>query len=139
MRLCLQASRRNFLRLLLGLSGLVLMHPITTLLKFGKTGQSEILAGKLANFFRDKKSATVIGLEYLRSYPAERDVGLLLDRIFSTRSKLRSEIAGAVTDRHRRVLAMQTREDFECGRVVEVQGWILSLTEVRLCALVALL
>jgi hypothetical protein len=29
-------------------------------------------------------------------------------------------------------------QDFEHGRFVKVQGWILSVTEARLCALVAL-
>ena len=30
------------------------------------------------------------------------------------------------------------RDDFRAGRVVEIQGWIVSATEVRLCALAAI-
>ncbi|MCK5506359.1 MAG: hypothetical protein KAJ10_14440, partial [Thermodesulfovibrionia bacterium] len=30
------------------------------------------------------------------------------------------------------------QKDFEKGRVVELQGWLLSITEVRLCALAGL-
>ncbi len=34
------------------------------------------------------------------------------------------------------VLQRQVRRDFELGRTIEVDGWILSVTEARLCALV---
>jgi hypothetical protein len=48
------------------------------------------------------------------------------------------QIADARTETIKTLLLNQQREDFEKGRIVKVQGWILSETEARLCALTTL-
>jgi hypothetical protein len=92
----------------------------------------------LANFFIHKESASSVGIEYLKCVPKEADVHTLVHLIFSTKSELRTELNKADTNKFRKLLLLQQRQDFEHGRTVKVQGWILSETEARLCALAAL-
>jgi hypothetical protein len=97
------------------------------------------LSVKLASVFYNRKSATVIGLEYLRSTPDEAAVRRLTDLICSRWQGRYDDIAHADTARIKELLLRQQREDFDQGRIVNVQGWILSETEARLCALTALI
>ncbi len=104
---------------------------------FGRV-EADPVAVKLADVFTHARSARVVGFEYLAGVPREADARLLVDLICSFRGERRAELAGANLATRRRLLAAQQREDFEQGRVVNVQGWILSETEARLCALAAL-
>ncbi len=131
-------SRRNFLRALLGVSALALVYPARAPFSFREAGSCDLLAVNLANFFRDKESAQIIGMEYLRCMPRERNVGSLIDRIFSCGTLCQTEFAEAGMKKGRELLLQQIREDFEQERTVNIEGWILSQTEARLCALTAL-
>ncbi|MDA2917049.1 hypothetical protein MYX64_09465 [Nitrospinae bacterium AH_259_B05_G02_I21] len=93
----------------------------------------------MATIFTHKDSAAVIGQEYLRSVPEEADAPLLVDMICSSLPKRRADLVGADLEELRELLRHQQRHDFEYGRTVKVNDWILSETEVRLCALAALL
>jgi hypothetical protein len=76
-------------------------------------------------------SAGVIGAAYLAQNPLEWDRARLLEEL-----DLRA--AGTDRERIRSLVGERQRDDFASGRVVEVNGWILSQTEVRLYALAAL-
>jgi hypothetical protein len=71
----------------------------------------------------------VIGGKYLQQHPLEKNVGHLLEGI----------AVSAPRDREL-MLALQQRirQDYVEERVVKLEGWILSVTEARLCALTAL-
>ena len=86
-------------------------------------------AAELTHFFRHPNSARHVGQAYLRLNPEEADLSHLL------------EILGANTAQPplRPMLLAQLRQDFEAGRMVNVQGWMLAQTEARLCAVAALL
>ncbi len=58
-----------------------------------------------------------IGARYREMHPAEDDARVLVDAIGARR----------------------VREDFERGRTVVIDGWLLSTTEARQCALFSLL
>jgi hypothetical protein len=68
--------------------------------------------------FADSAAARAIGAAYLRAYPHDA----LADARAAARLA-RTEIAARV------------RDDFAAGRVVMLDGWMLSVTEARLCAL----
>lgn len=73
-----------------------------------------------------------LGTRYLRTAPSE-----------SSASALRTAISERVSSGlhlpwDRTSVDDAVREDFAKGRVVLVDGWILSLTEARQCALFAL-
>lgn len=85
----------------------------------------------LAGFPRHEESACVIGREYLRNVREEADRDILLNllghpAVWVDEGGLRSH------------LRSQIRRDFAEERVVRLHGWILSVTESRLCALTAL-
>ncbi len=92
----------------------------------------------LADFFKSRESAIKIGQAYLRNAPAEADVNRLIELVSLSQPEHRLELAHAQVARRRELLVRQQREDFRCGRIVKVEGWILSETEARLCALAAL-
>ena len=77
--------------------------------------------------------AEAVGRAYLRTVPSEGDIQLLGELVFSeiTWSSL---ILGDPS----RLVAEQVRRDFEVDRVVRLRRWVLSRTEARLCAIVAL-
>jgi hypothetical protein len=132
-----RVSRRSFLRMLLLLGALV---PIRQGKMFLTTGHGcrtgDLLSSKLADFFYDKESAGIVGLEYLRVVPRETDRWELTKLICSGWNN--DQLAKAGPEKIKALLLQQQREDFEKGRIVKVQGWILSETEARLCALTVL-
>jgi hypothetical protein len=64
-----------------------------------------------------------IGVEYRRLVPAENDPLCLRAAILASRMSI----------------ARVVRRDFTTGRTVLVNGWVLSATEARQCALFSLL
>jgi hypothetical protein len=82
----------------------------------------------LAALLRQRSSAAAVGARYLREHPAERAAALRAPGPRGAR-------ALDATAR-RRALRRESARDFAEGRVVRVDGWILSRTEARLCAAV---
>jgi hypothetical protein len=79
--------------------------------------------------------ARLVGGAYLEQVPEEHDRDRLVDLLLqSLRMEEAPPSSGQLAER---VLAA-VRRDFEEDRIVRIQGWMLSLTEARLCALVAI-
>jgi hypothetical protein len=77
--------------------------------------------------------AASIGRAYRQIAPDDASHPFLAQRIISPQSR---EWFLATTGQERtRFLARRIRADFARGRTVIVHGWILSITEARLCAL----
>jgi hypothetical protein len=76
-----------------------------------------------------------IGQEYLQVVPTERNLQLLQDLISSACGQ---PVFGLDAQKLREHLRLRTRQDFEEGDVIKIHGWMLSITEARLCALAAL-
>jgi len=79
------------------------------------------------------ESAAVVGAEYLRRRPSEADRAILcrlLGLPDGWRTASGRELATRIVDRH--------VDDLRSGRTLRLAGWTLSLTELRLCALVSL-
>jgi hypothetical protein len=131
-------TRRNFLRTLFFLGATVLLRRADVSVATAGSHADDWLSSRLANFFHNKESARAIGLEYLRIVPAEANVRRLTHLIGSSWYQPYDETAHADIGKIKKILLRQQREDFEKGRIVELQGWILSQTEARLCALAAL-
>jgi hypothetical protein len=87
-------------------------------------------ADALADTFMNRTSAAAVGRSDLRLRPAEADLEALIRLIGIDAGKDRPDLKSAVRAR--------VREDFDQGRVVALDGAILSETELRLCALAAL-
>jgi hypothetical protein len=71
--------------------------------------------------------AAEVGRRYLESNDGEADRELLADLLAANLDR----DAGEVPEQ----MAAAAREDFRCGRTVTVDGWLLSRTEARICAI----
>ena len=82
-------------------------------------------------------SAIEIGRRYLDACAVKCDSDLLVDAWFSQVPGIRG---GPETGAHDLIAFFRDRfvDDFERGDTVTVDGWVLSRTEARLCALCAL-
>jgi hypothetical protein len=92
---------------------------------------SERLAGLLTH----AESARVVGREYLRGVPAEGSSAVLTARIAARLPGGLETVDSASDRRLRELLLGATLTDFEHERTVVLDGWVLSQTEARLCAL----
>jgi hypothetical protein len=91
----------------------------------------------LAAFSRPE-SAAAVGRAYLSGHPADADeIRLAADLADALRSRGCDPLT-APPARLRAAIADQIRADFASGQVVSVEGWVLSRSEARLCALAAL-
>jgi len=87
--------------------------------------------GSLLCSVRARASARIIGAAYLATHPDEADPALL-------RRAIAADLAPAAQRDQAeldRALAHRVRADFLEQRTVKVDGWVLSRTEARLCAL----
>ena len=102
---------------------------------------SQELDGLLNTLVPDIAAAARLGRAYLAAHPAELDPqrlvgGLLRDlRLPAVEDALDSTPGAALVAKARRVVA----DDYLVGRVVIVDGWLLSITEARLYALARML
>jgi hypothetical protein len=132
-----EIERRTFLRQAGAATALGLAAP--TLLAFlAGCGRESALALSLSGFFADRESARAVGREYLERAPGERDADRVLEQLAGPHLREWEALAASGSDRLAQMLRRQHRDDFAQERVVAIRGWVLSETEARLCALVAL-
>lgn len=96
------------------------------------------LSTRLTALLRNQHSARLVGLAYLRLAPEETNrevlcIKLLRALTLTDRTLRTADIAGL-----RRRVSSVVRRDFQQEQIVELDGWIISRTEARLCALAAL-
>ena len=82
----------------------------------------------------DSSAVMSLGIEYVIRHPEEADEAVLRR---GWRWGWQHCLDLAARDRLALQLDQQIRDDFDAGRVEWFGGWILSRTELRLCALVA--
>ena len=97
------------------------------------------LARRIAGVVRyPLASARAIGFKYLQVAPDEASVGILR-RLIAGAVVISDAETGRLTDTAvARSFHQRIRTDFESGNIVSVGGWVLSRTESRLCAMIAL-
>lgn len=85
----------------------------------------------------DMKGIEEIGNAYLKLRPEEADSVKLSRLLFSGEIKGR-DIPAAQQDELSGLLNRKVRNDFTNGAIIELNGWILSVTEARQCAWLSL-
>jgi hypothetical protein len=78
----------------------------------------------------DMDTMNIIGLNYMLKVPKENRERILVKRLTG---KIKKDSANLAMS-----LDQQVKEDFISGNTVMVDGWILSVTEARQCALFSL-
>jgi hypothetical protein len=132
----LQHSRRRFFLNFFGVGLTVLLvRPCIVWTAVGKRTKLDPLSSRLKELLKHKESALSIGREYLRIVPNESNLKALLDFISSVCGQ---SVLDLDAQKLREYLRLRTRQDFEEGHVIRIHGWMLSITEARLCGLAAL-
>jgi hypothetical protein len=127
-------SRREFLfgaAALVG-GGVLLdrVRPWAALMSVDRRGRSAL---RLSGLVSERGSAQTVGAAFLRDAGPPGTLGGLVESIAAE-----VPVATQADDDLRRALAERVAEDFADGRWVELDGWLVSLTEARLCGIVAL-
>ena len=130
-------SRRRFLYLLV-FGYFSSIFPDRAFSDWSKRSNTELMALKLNEIINNKGSAHVIGSVYLNKFPHEAGLQLLVDLICKTEESYRAIMMARKSSLKKIILDMQ-QEDFSKGITVNLNGWILSHTEARLCALTSIL
>lgn len=101
----------------------------------GRPDDARELVLQLSDLVGGHADVSMLGREYLAATPDEADI----DRLVGHLAPAFGPPAWPL-DAARAAARFRTRvaDDFAGGDVVEVRGWLLSRTELRLCALVAL-
>jgi hypothetical protein len=125
----LRLTRRGFLA---GLAAGVVGAAVGLRL-YWSGARTPVGAERLASTLSHTDSAVRLGRRYLEGAPEEANAGRLI-------ALIGTQPAGGESDAAlRERLQTCIRQDFIDGTTVAVDGWLLSLTEARLCALVSLL
>jgi hypothetical protein len=133
------ATRRSFLREFAFSVAFLFARPLHVVLREHTSSAHDKLVLRLAGVLEHRESAAIIGGEYLRCVPEENNIDVLVDLMCSPGRGEQGELMYSGDAKAlRAILSSRQRDDFAHDRTIKVQGWILSATEVRLCALAAL-
>ncbi len=132
--------RRGVLGLLAFVGGwaLVTLRPTSAAASVAANGKTEHFENFISNLYHQAESAAVVGRIYLREHPRQGEPAEWLARLCSKRGTDLDALCRCGQAERHAWIDRAIREDFAAGRVVDVQGWQLSETEVTLCALVAM-
>jgi len=83
----------------------------------------------------DVKTIASIGLAYRKTHSAEDDKDKLTELLLANSNLPKS----SKDDQIRSMLMNKVENDFKTGKMAVVNGWVLSVTEARQCALFSLL
>lgn len=117
-------KRRNFV--LLASAGVVVVSiPVVNYLFYGIPDYDKKLSiPQLLSLIWDEENIMAIGAKYREKFPEES----------SERALARALFANSVNRSHDKLEEL-TQADFSKGRLVVIEGWVLSKTEARQCAL----
>jgi len=130
-------TRRLILRTIVACVGIIGLAGFRPALARMQNDNTEAL--KLLATLRDLDSAKILGREYLQITPEEANINLLVKLISTSQHLMTIDIDSTSTIKLRKEITQQLQKDFELNEIINLQGWILAKTEVRLCALSALL
>lgn len=131
-----QLTRREFLVVLAGVTSLVHV-PLGNAAEIQPVCQ---MGRRLVRMFGNVlPSARIIGYSYLQRIPKERASDFLVEAIMHG-DGCRIHQAWFLQDAELfECLKRKISLDFESDRIIVVDGWVLSVTEARLCALSTLM
>lgn len=86
--------------------------------------------------FCDEATLRELGRKYLAQVPAEGSAGILLSRLEVGGAARGAGASDAIEGASE--AACQAEQDFQAKKILVIDGWVISRTEARQCALLAL-
>jgi hypothetical protein len=129
-------QRRSVIKLLVSLTAAC--SSVSTL-QAALRSEALPLESSLLSIFPSPASAKAVGKAYLHSlgmaadHQALKQQWIQQDALFE-HIEIRSPLP-VLRQSLRQSLSLRIKQDFEAGRTVSVQGWVLSETEARVCAM----
>ncbi|MDQ2935192.1 MAG: hypothetical protein M3R49_09505 [Chloroflexota bacterium] len=130
-------SRRHLLRWALA-AGIAVAGPWGGLTLLARQNGAQVLADRLRALLPHRLAAAALGVAYIGTVEGPATVASLVSELAAD---LDGGVEGALTLDRAALAAMLERSmhaDYDAGRVVTLSGWIVSITEGRLCALASL-
>jgi hypothetical protein len=127
-------TRRYFIWLSL-LAGSVATVPVIVKTRLNSFKKPLNIPDALSHFC-DEESIRKIGNEYLAKFPSENDKKILKELIATGKKGTSQASAEINTDDDQ--LDKKIREEFELNDIIIIDGWVLTATEARQCALLSL-
>jgi hypothetical protein len=128
-------SRRRFLLGACAAAVPVALAPLKPWRAIVEVAGTRTPAARLAGLLAHRDSARSLGRAALGVLPGATAPSALAGAVLAGLPGDPSKLAAASDDDLRALVAARVREDFDAGDTVQVDGWILSCTEARLCAL----
>jgi hypothetical protein len=125
-----ELTRRRLLIAAAGFLGTVAAGPSAIVQLIERLAPADA-AALLRGLITDREGAAQLGRTYLDAHPSEASRAALV-------RQLADPIAPTSAERAARGVGKRIREDYAIGHTVVVEGWVLSRTEARLYALVAI-
>lgn len=127
-------KRTEFFRLS-AFAAAAISFPLLSSCNSGRNDQKHWADTEFLSRLFDKETIIKAGKDYLKKNPDENDADQLIGLLGSNASISNLTDEKAIHE----YLHEQVKKDFADGNTVMVQGWILSITEARQCALFALI
>ncbi len=86
--------------------------------------------------FCDEATLRELGRKYLAQVPAEGSAGVLLSCLGAEGAPRASDASDAIEGASE--AASRAEQDFQAKKILVIDGWVISRTEARQCALLAL-
>ena len=98
--------------------------------------KKQLITPDMLSRFCDEESIRKIGIEYLAKFPFEKDEKILKKLIVSGRKGISMANAEITVDEDQ--INKQIRNEFKSNDIIIIEGWVLTTTEARQCALLSL-
>ena len=121
-------NRRTFIEFAAG-GAAALATPVAT--NAHQAMQAALARPGLIDVLHDTRIVSELGRKYRAAVPAERDASALTQAMLGATSP-------ATPSALRQHINERVQRDFDAGETIMLDGWILSVTEARQCALYSL-
>ena len=129
----LEITKRGLIRFAGGAMALAAAGSPVSAVAAGPSPLEDLMAAT----FPDNRSAKAVGRQYLADYCTPGGGGETVDAIAPLLLS-RLQASGREAGDLRAALAAEIRKDYRNRDIVTVDGWVLSRSEARLCALAAI-
>lgn len=130
--------RRRFLQLAIGTAVIITGRPAVSLASSLVIDKNQVFDDWQLTFFNNLDSAKAVGVAYLEQNHDEMTREILIERLSYSSNDFLIAVASRDKCAVWRCFLDKHRLDFESNDVVKINGWLLSRTEARVCALLAI-